>query len=45
MLDGRHYTPGAVTMRKGQVISGSNDIAGLVGFKPFDVDVAEMPGM
>ncbi|MBO5056175.1 MAG: hypothetical protein J6C64_07470 [Lachnospiraceae bacterium] len=45
MLDGRHYTPGTVTMHKGQVISGSNGIAGLAGFKPFDVDVAEIPGM
>ena len=32
-------------MHKGQVISGSNGIAGLVGFMPFDVDVAEIPGM
>ena len=40
-----HLLPGTVTMHKGQVISGSNGIAGLVGFMPFDVDVAEIPGM
>ena len=40
-----HFLPGTVTMHKGQVISGSNGIAGFVGFMPFDVDVAEIPGM
>lgn len=40
-----HLFPGTVTMHKGQVISGRNGIAGLVGFMPFDVDVAEIPGM
>lgn len=39
----KHQYPGTVTMHKGQVISGSHGIAGLVGFMPFDQEMEKLP--